>query len=196
MIRLAAKNHRRKVWRSSFLLSLPLLLSLAGCDQSVPTLPRQVTGTWRTNEPKYDGRFMKLDGDKITFGMGGTGPDRTELVERVKMTPPDHPTDYEVKLKMADGSPDLITLQYVDQFGGELRLKSQPKILWSRTIMPGKKQVADTPAPAAAPKSAPAPGSAPLPMPKVQTITREQIYGEHMTIYRIDCIKPNVCKSY
>jgi hypothetical protein len=33
-------------------------------------------------------------------------------------------------------------------------------------------------------------------MPKVETITRERIYGDHMTIYRIDCIKPNVCKSY
>ena len=193
MIRQATPNQRRRAWQSTLLL-LPLLLWLAGCDQSVPTLPRQVTGTWRTSEPKYDGRFMKLDGDRITFGMGGTAPDRTEMVQRVNMTPQDHPTDYEVKLKMPDGSPDSIILQFTDQFGGELRLKSQPKIVWSRTILPAKKQVADAPAPAAAPAAAP--GSAPLPGPKVQTITREQIYGEHMTIYRIDCIKPNVCKSY
>jgi len=144
---------------------------------------------------------MKLDGDRITFGMGGTAPDRTELVERVKMTPQDHPTDYEVKLKMPDGSPDQIILQFSDQFGGELRLKSQPKIVWSRTVLPGKNQVAGTPAAApapaaAAPSAAPAPGSAPLPGPKVQTLTREQIYGEHMTIYKIDCLKPNTCKSY
>ena len=186
MIRLAAHNKRRKAWRSTLLLWLPLLLWLAGCDQGTPTLPRQMAGTWRTNEAKYDGRFMKLDGDRITFGMGGTGPDKTELVERVTMTPRDHPTDYTVNLKMPDGSSDSIVLQYSEQFGGELRMKSQPKIVWSRSIQPVKKQVAD----------APAPETAPLPMPKVETITRERIYGDHMTIYRIDCIKPNVCKSY
>lgn len=188
MIRLAAHNERRRAWRSTLLLLLPLLLWLAGCDQGTLTLPRQMAGTWRTNEAKYQGRFMKLDGDRITFGMGGTAPDKTELVERVSMTPRDHPTDYTVKLKMADGTPDAIVLQFSEQSGGELRLKSQPKIVWSRTIQPVKKQVAEAPAPA--------PESAPLPMPKVETITRERIYGEHMTIYKIDCLKPNVCKSY
>ena len=194
MIRLAAHNERCKARRSTLLLLLPLLLWFVGCDQGTPTLPRQMAGTWRTNEAKYDGRFMKLDGDRITFGMGGTAPDKVELVERVNMTPRDNPTDYTVKLKMADGSPDSIILQYSEQFGGELRLKSQPKIVWSRTIQPVKKQVADAPAPA--PAATPGPASGSLPLPKHETITREQIYGEHMTIYRIDCIKPNVCKSY
>ena len=193
MIRLAAHEERRKARRSTFLLLLPLLLCLAGCDQGTPTLPRQMAGTWRTNEAKYDGRFMKLDGDRITFGMGGTAPDKVELVERVNMTQKENnPADYTVKLKMADGSPDSIILQYSEQFGGELRLKSQPKIVWSRSIQPVKKQVVEAPAPA----TTPAPASGSLPLPKHETITREQIYGEHMTIYRIDCIKPHVCKSY
>jgi hypothetical protein len=193
MIRRGEHDDQRRAWKPTLLLFLPLLLCLAGCEQGTPTLPRQMAGTWRTNEAKYDGRFMKLDGDRITFGMGGTAPDKTELVQRVTMTPRENnPTDYTVKLKMPDGSPDSIILQYSEQFGGELRLKSQPKIVWSRTIQPVKKQVADAPAPAITP----APASGPLPLPKRETITREQIYGEHMTIYRIDCIKPNVCKSY
>lgn len=190
MIRHGANDERGGAWRSTPLLLLPLLLWLAGCDQGTPTLPRQMAGTWRTSEAKYDGRFMKLDGDRITFGMGGTAPDKTELVERVSMTPRDHPTDYTVKLKMPDGTPDSIVLQFSEQFGGELRLKSQPRIVWSRTIQPVKKQVAEAPAPASAP------ASAPLSLPKHETITRERIYGEHMTIYKIDCLKPDACKSF
>lgn len=189
MIRLAAHNERRRAWQSTLLLLLSLSLWLTGCDQGTPTLPRQMAGTWRTDEAKYQGRFMKLDGDRITFGMGGTAPDKIELVERVNMTPRDNPTDYTVKLKMPDGSPDSIVLQFSEKFGGELRLKSQPKIVWSRTIQPVKKQVAEAPAPAPAAPAA-------LGLPKHETITRERIYGEHMTIYKIDCLKPDVCKSF
>ena len=132
---------------------------------------------------------MKLDGDRITFGLGGSAADRVELVEQVTMTPQDNPTDFTVKLKMQDGAPDTIKLQYVDKFGGELHLKSQPKIVWTRKNLPVKKQqqqVAENPAPQ----------PAPLEQPKHGTITREQIYGEHMTIYKIDCLKPNTCKSF
>jgi hypothetical protein len=193
MIRLAAHNEWRKAWQSTLLLLLPLLLCLAGCSESAQTtttLPRQMAGTWRTDEPRYDGRYMKLDGDRITFGMGGTASDRVEMVEQVTMTPLDNPTDYTVKLKMQDGASDTIKLQYVDKFGGELHLKSQPKIVWSRKTLPKKLQVAGTPAPA------PTPEQAPLGLPKHETITRDRIYGEHMTIYKIDCLKPNTCKSY
>ena len=192
MIRLAGHSEGRRAWRSTLLLLLPLLLWLAGCDQAAQTtttLPRQMAGTWRTDEPKYDGRYMKLDGDRITFGMGGTAADKVELVERVSMTPQDNPTDFTVKLKMPDGTPDSINLQYSEKFGGELRLKSQPKIVWTRKNLPAKKQqqqVAENPAPQ----------PAPLEMPKHETITRERIFGEHMTIYKIDCLKPNTCKSF
>ena len=194
MIRLAAHNKRRRAWRSILLLLLPLLLlCLAGCDQAAQTattLPRQMAGTWRTDEPKYEGRYMKLDGDRITFGLGGTASDRVEMVEQVTMTPLDNPTDFTVRLKMSDGGTDTIKLQYVDKFGGELHLKSQPKIAWSRKNLPPKKQqqVAEAPAPQ--------PATAPLGTPKHETITRERMYGEHMTIYKIDCLKPNTCKSF
>jgi hypothetical protein len=188
MIRSAAHNERRRAWRSTLLLVLSLLLWLAGCDQGSQTLPPQMAGTWRTAEAKYEGRYIKLDGDRMTFGMGGTAADRTELVERVNMTPRDNPTDYTVKLKMSDGTADSIVLQFSEQYGGELRLKSQPKIVWSRKSQPVKKQVAEAPAPEAEP--------APLALPKHETITRERIYGEHMTIYKVDCLKPNTCTSF
>ena len=192
MIRRAAHTERRHAWQLTLLLLLPLLLWLAGCNQAAQTattLPRQMAGTWRTDEPKYDGRYMKLDGDRITFGLGGTAADRVELVEQVSMTPLDNPTDFAVKLKMPDGTADSVNLQYSEKFGGELRLKSQPKIVWSRKSLPAKKQqVAETPAPQPAPAA--------LGTPKHETITRERMYGEHMTIYKIDCLKPNTCKSF
>jgi len=191
MSRFSISNGRRSGMRTLALLVSPLLLWLTGCnsDPVVQTLPRQMTGTYRTEEGKYQGRFMKLDGDKITFGLGGAGPDRTEIVQSVTMTPSDKPTDFTVKLKTAEGNPDSIILQFSEQTG-ELKLKSQPKIIWSRRVVPGRTQVAQTPGTAAAP------GTAPLPAPKVGNLTPQQIYGEHMTIYKIDCLKPNACKSY
>lgn len=188
MIRLRTNRGRRGMWRAMPLLVFPLLSWLTACDKDLVslTLPRQMAGTFRTDEAKYQGRFMKLDGDKITFGMGGTGKDRTETVESVSMSPHDKPTDFTVKLKTAEGNPDTILLQF-SEVSGELRLKSQPKIVWSRRILPPQTQVAG---------ATPAPGSTPLPPPKVETLTPERIYGDHMTIYKIDCLKPKSCKSY
>lgn len=183
-------NKRRTAWLTAIILSLPLL-SLTGCDGSdQQTLPKQMVGVWKTDDPRYKNRYMNVEVQRITFGMGGTSPDRPEFVDNVK-TSREHPSDYIVKLKMTDGSPDSITLQYAEQNGGELRLKSQPKIVWTRNQLPVKK-VAE----ATGPEPAPTPTSTGLAAPKVQTLTPDRIYGDHVTIYRIDCLKPHTCKSY
>src|ERR1017187_5131159 len=123
------------------LLLFPLLLLLTGCDWRGPqTLPGQMVGEWRTDEPRYHGRFIKLETDRITFGLGGGAPDKTEHVERVRMAPSDNPRDYTIRLKEGDGTPDSIVLQFTAQNGGELRLKSQPKIIWKRKREPARSQ--------------------------------------------------------
>jgi hypothetical protein len=181
-------SHTEPTWlvRPTLLL-LPLLLLLSGCDRRGPqTLPVQMVGEWRTDEPRYHGRFLRLETDRITFGLGGVAPDKAEHVERVSMAPSDNPTDYTIRLKAGDGTADSIVLLFTPQNGGELRLKSQPKIVWKRKTEPAKKLPEETPQHETSQPEA----------PQRETRPADRIYGEHVIIYKIDCLRPNVCRSY
>lgn len=157
--------------------SLTLAL-LTGCTRQATepqVLPAQVLGEWRTNETRYEGRFLKLDSDQVTIGLGREAPDQREHIQRVSSTPPDSPTDYVIGLRTSDGREDSIALQFSPKNGGELRLKNQPKILWRRQWT----------------------SENPDEMPRQSTLTSGRSYIGHQTIYKIDCIQPPaVCHSY
>ncbi len=186
MIGFPSQNERTWLSRPTLLL-LSLLLLLAGCDWRGPqTLPGQMVGEWRTDEPRYHGRFLRLETDRITFGLGGVAPDKVEPIERVSMAPRDNPTDYTIRLKAGDGTDDSIVLQFTPQNGGELRLKSQPKVVWKRKSGPAK----------TLPRETPQRETSQHETPQRDTPPPDGIYGEHMTVYKIDCLRPEVCRSY
>jgi hypothetical protein len=186
MIGFPSQNEPAWVSRPTLLL-LSLLLLLAGCDWRGPqTLPGQMVGEWRTDEPRYHGRFMKLETDQITFGLGGVAPDKSEHIERVKMAPSDNPTDYTIRLKAGDGTPDSIVLQFTPQNGGELRLKNLPEVVWKRKSEPAR----------TLPKKTPQHETSQHETPQRETPPPDGIYGEHGTIYKIDCLRPKVCRTY
>jgi len=186
MIGFPSQNER--TWLSwPTLLLLPLLLLLSGCGRLGPqTLPVQMVGEWKTDEPRYHGRFLRLETDRITFGLAGLAPDNTEHIERISMAPSDNPTDYTIRLKAGDGTADSIVLQFTPQNGGELRLKNQPTVVWKR-----KREPAGT-----KPKGAPQRETSQHETPQREAPPPDHIYGEHTTIYKIDCIRPKVCRSY
>jgi hypothetical protein len=198
----------------SFLICLTmLLLMLAGCSEPPATiLPAQVLGEWQTDDARYRGRGMKLDSNRVIFGLGGVAADKAELVESVKMTPKDNPTDLLIQLRTADGTPDSLALQYTAANGGELRIKSQAKIVWRRGNA-FTRAVPSTPEP-----SKPAPevtAAPPVPAgPAVQgdriapsrpaapkgrkhpVLVRSDGTQDHQVIYLIDCLHPGDCESY
>ncbi len=154
-----------------------VLLLLAGCNWRDPqTLPEQLLGEWKTDDARYQGRFLKVETDQITFGLGGAAPNELEHIERVHMEPANNPTDYLIKLKKLDGAPDSVVLRFSPENGGELRLKNQPHVVWSRNKNPIQAQPARALLPAALPLGV--------------------LLGEPKTIYTIECIRPKVCHSY
>jgi len=175
MIQAQSQSGRGAVSRQMLFPSL-LLLILTGCDWRGPqTLPEQVLGEWKTDDARYQGRFVKVEADQITFGLGGAAPDELEHIERVHMVPTDNRIDYAIKLKKPNGASDSIALLFTPERGGELRLKNQPKVVWSRRKDPVQPQPVKSPRPAALPF--------------------DVVLGEHKTIYKIDCIRPKVCHS-
>lgn len=190
-----------------------LLFALTGCSKPpVTTLPAQILGEWQTDDARYRGRGMKLDSNRVIFGLGGAAPDKAELIQDVKMTPPDNPTDFQIRMRTADGVQDSIALQFTPANGGELRIKSQAKIVWRRgnafsrrvadaseaaqPVVPSP-AVVPTPAPTAAPEARPV-----AERPETQKTKRRAVLvridgtQEHLTIYKIDCLHPNDCESY
>jgi hypothetical protein len=186
MIGFSPHHERRGTAWSAGVLVLPLLLWLAGCGVAKPkTLPEQITGEWRNDDARYHGRFMRLETDEITFGLGGVGPDEGERVESVSTTPGDYHTDYTIRLRKADGRSDSLFLQFSEQNSGELRLKNQSKIIWKR-----KGEEAQT-----TPQKTSRPRASLREIAEPETLTPERIFGGHRTIYKIDCIRPKVCHS-
>ncbi len=162
------------------------MLMLAGCSKPpVQTLPSHILGDWQTDDARYRGRGLKLDANRVTFGLGGIAPDKPEQIENVTMTPPDNPTDFVIHLRTADGAPDSIALQFTPANGGEMRIKSQSKMVWKR------KNDFSRPLPA------PSEPGKPVPTVKLHpVVVRTDGTQEHQTIYKIDCLRPGVCASY
>ncbi len=176
MIHFHAHDGRGAASRQMLLLSL-LLVVLASCDWRGPqTLPEQVLGEWKTDDARYQGRFLKIEADRITFGLGGVAPDELEHIDRIRVASANNPADYIIKLKRNNGAPDSVALRFTPENGGELRLKNQPKVVWFRKRDPEQRQPAQTLLPAA------------LPL--------DLLFGEHKIIYKIDCIHPKACHSY
>lgn len=158
------------------LLLVPLVIMLAGCKAPmVKTLPAEIVGRWTTGEPQYRSRSMTLEPEQITFGLGGLAPDKVEQVETVRMAQKQGEIEYLINLKAADQTPDSFVVRFRPENGGELRLRNQSKVVWTRANN----------------------SSRPVQSMELQTpIVPETRYFEHRTIYKIDCLHVDICHSY
>lgn len=166
------------------MLVIPLLIGLAACtSQRLSTLPAQLSGEWRTADARYQGRSMNVATDHITFGMGGIAPDRLERVEGVQLVNSDKAQEYRITLRTSESSPDTLILEFTQDNGGELHIKSQPGIVWRRNL---KAVSAPTVVGPQTPEAQPEPVILSSPL----------LMHEHKIIYKVDCVRPKICKSY
>jgi hypothetical protein len=153
------------------------LLLLVGCQEPpLHTLPEQLFGEWHTDEARYNGRSMKFEGERVTFGLGGVASDRREGIEAVRVTTTPDGAEYRIALRTDDGSADSLQLKFTGKNGGELRLASQPNVVWTHGKFPIR------------------PPARPAPLQPANEYT--YVGSDHKTIYKIDCLRPNTCRSY
>lgn len=169
----------RNLAPSLTLILVPLVMCFSACTgQQLTAVPAQLLGEWKTADLRYQGRSMNLAADHITFGMGGVAPDRLERVEAVRLVSASYAQEYKITLRTPDNSADTLILDFDQENGGMLRIKSQPEIHWTKM-------------------KASSPSVAPPHMPQSPRMPdASAILNEHKTIYKIDCIHRNVCKSY
>ena len=172
-------TNRRQGTSSLALILITLVMNLAGCSgQRLVALPPQLVGEWRTADARYQGRSMNLSPDHVNFGMGGITPDRLEHVETVRTVDIDNGKEYRIALRTPEAAEDTLILDLTE---GTLHLESQPSIIWTKVKVPAG-------LPATAPR-----------MPQAHQNPSASVplfMNDHKIIYRIDCVHPNVCKSY
>ena len=176
---------RKLASRLAGLLFVPLLawllFGLTACTgQRLTALPPELLGTWKTSDTRYQGRFMNMAADQITFGMDTAGPDKLERVDSLRVLEAEGGQEYRIALRTTDGSPDLLTVEFNSDNGGELHLKSQPRIIWRTAKLPSARPLPDLHSHDV------------LQDPMVPTL----IFKDHKIIYKIDCVRPGICKSY
>jgi hypothetical protein len=111
------------------LISLPLLLCLACSKVEAPT---DLVGNWRTDDPRYQDKVLRLDGCCIVYGLGEDKDPRPEQIVSVKTQSNGAGTTYMVESIGDSKKHQKITLLYSPANGGELHIANLPKVLWKK----------------------------------------------------------------
>lgn len=118
------RGSRAAMWG---LLILPMLLA---CGPVEETLPAELLGTWTTEDPSYEGRFMQIFKDRIYFGTGQGDPSPNSIIAVS--------TDYQDNLAICtidyqepDGDEYRLLLRY-HHSEDELQLANRRRVTWTR----------------------------------------------------------------
>ena len=95
--------------------------------------PNELVGIWKTSEPRYADRFIKIDQDTITFG---TGEKNFEIysIKKIymKKVPKESSILYTIHYKNGEGVWCKFAFYYSPINGGVIRLKNQRQMVWTK----------------------------------------------------------------
>lgn len=111
--------------------SLILLLLCLGCTKS-PKVPAELNGTWRTQDPRYEGKFLQFDESYITTGLGDEQIPKVELITHLEVRHEGPGITCVIDARDQQGNTERITVMYSSQEGGELRLSNPRQVLWKK----------------------------------------------------------------
>jgi hypothetical protein len=117
-----------------YFFAVAALLVILGCDSAQPrSVPPELLGTWRTQDPRYAGLFFKIDSGNFSFS---TVEGNVESYAIVKYEQPASGPDARIPAHVLHGSRDgqklQVSLLYESLGGGRLKFKNQDKTFWTR----------------------------------------------------------------
>jgi len=112
---------------------------LLGCDSKVPeSILPEMTGVWKTSEPKYEGCFFEIRKDEISFANAADVD--SFLIYRVSKiqitTPIGEKYLCTVYYQGYEGERYEFTFYYDPSDGGSIRFKNQVTIKWVKADSP------------------------------------------------------------
>lgn len=103
-----------------------------GCQQG-GTVPPQLIGMWKTDEPKYADRYVEFTEELLIFGTGG-GAATLNQIEKVDKDNEGFGTAYTVHYKDSEGGKWSLSLVYYPK--GTIELKNR-KGVWKKAVYEG-----------------------------------------------------------
>ncbi len=112
------------------LLVAGILLTLPACDsRSAKSAPRELVGTWASDDPLYADRTLEIQANRIYFGTGGTEAPEPLTSVRVRWEEAAGHTLYSIEYQSLDGAEFTLPVQFSPS-SGELRLANRDKVVW------------------------------------------------------------------
>lgn len=115
---------RAPVW------ALLMFAVLLACGTVEETLPAELLGTWASDDPSYEGRFMQIFKDRIYFGTG-EGEPRPNSIIAVSTEYQDDLAICTIDYQEPSGDEYRLRLRY--RFSEDtLRLANRSRVTWKR----------------------------------------------------------------
>lgn len=109
-------------------LALALAVSAAGCGGSGLPVPAEARGEWTTDDPRYEGRALRIGADSVRF-YTGEGGFTAHAVRRVEVERGDDGARYE--LRYGERGAEYLLAFHLRR-GRTLVLVNQPGLMWRR----------------------------------------------------------------
>ena len=110
-------------------------LTTFGClSNEIDNLPQEVLGHWETETPKYAGFSFELGEETVTFTdlNAENGIESNTIEKRTKELDNEANIFYVVHYENEEGLELKFAFYYDPSGGGEIRLKNQKTIVWTR----------------------------------------------------------------
>lgn len=117
-----------------FLVVLALLTNLGCSSNEIDNLPEEVLGRWETDTPKYAGFSFELSEETITYTdlNAENGIESNMIEKRTKELDNENKIYYVIHYENELGLELKFAFYYDPSGGGEIRLKNQKSVLWTR----------------------------------------------------------------
>ena len=130
MVRRSPSSYVIVNWPRAAIWSWLMMSMLVSCSTVQESLPAELLGTWTTEDPSYEDRFIQIFRDRIYFGTGQDEPDPNAIVA-VSTEYRDDLAICTIDYREPDGDEYRLLLRY--QFSeDELRLANRARVIWTR----------------------------------------------------------------